>query len=476
MSSSASHAYSKPMQDLQFLTFTDIAQTRDPKTKKKVRSHIQHGRQRSLGHGKHNNRRGEVVLDTSLLVQHNASSAYPANESMRVAPYVPHPSDIGAGRSDPFRRYPINMTIRTHELFDHLHGRDCSMFRTLSRIGFFQAVRDETAFRQILYTSSAHMGSLRKSNELDLESISLSTTAIRSLSKLIADPVLCTDDAIIISILAFACHCVMFNDAQGVLTHFHGLEEIIKRKGGIHVVGSDRLLRTMIFWLDVNAAFLFDRPPHFAPPYDILPHLNADLPILSLSSHLLAICNTPSLLSAVTDLLALNQILIRELAIRDIWNDELFAGLHIVPVISKFLSITHNTIENPSLGKQEALRLATLLYLAGIRRQFGVHLQTDIYASKLKQCLEPHNWDGGDEVLLWLLFVGGVTSFSNENHDWFLSIMADLIVSFKYSFWDEVATGLSRVLWVEGLFGVDCDKFRTEVTSKLWDSFGYWIH
>lgn len=107
------------MQDLQFLTFTDIAQTRDPKTKKKVRSHIQHGRQRSLGHGKHNNRRGEVVLDTSLLVQHNASSAYPANESMRVAPYVPHPSDIGAGRSDPFRRYPINMTIRTHELFDH---------------------------------------------------------------------------------------------------------------------------------------------------------------------------------------------------------------------------------------------------------------------------------------------------------------------------------------------------------------------
>ncbi|KAG4435196.1 hypothetical protein IFR05_009335, partial [Cadophora sp. M221] len=79
------------------------------------------------------------------------------------------------------------------------------------------------------------MASLRNFEEEDFEATSLSTTAIRSLSRLVADPVLCTDDAIIVSVLTFAYHCVMFNDAQGVLTHFHGLEEIIRRTAEIHI-------------------------------------------------------------------------------------------------------------------------------------------------------------------------------------------------------------------------------------------------
>ncbi|KAH7369531.1 hypothetical protein BKA65DRAFT_718 [Rhexocercosporidium sp. MPI-PUGE-AT-0058] len=477
MSSNNSHEHSKPEQDLQFLTFTDIAQTRDSNTKKKVRSHIQHRRQRNLGRGKQNNGRREVILDTSLLVQHDASSSYPADKSMGIAPYTPHPSDLGAGRSDPFVRYPIDMTIRTHELFDHLHGRDCSMFKTLSRIGFFHLVRDEAAFRQVLYTSSAHMASLRNSKEEDVEAISLSATATRSLSRLVADPVLCTGDAIIVSILAFACHCVMFNDAQGVLTHFHGLEEIIRRKGGMQVLGSDPVLRTMVFWLDVNASFLFDRPPRFAPPYDILPQLEGRRLTSDCRSPLLAIANTPNLHLAMADLLVLNRLLAHELEIRDLWDDGVFAGLHVVPVISKFLSVPPNAIEeDPAMTKQEACRLAALLYLAGVRQRFGVDLQTDRYTSKLKQCLQSLNWDGDDVVLLWLLFLGGVKRSSKETHDWFVSVMADLIVSLKYNFWDEVMAALKQGLWVDGLFGVDREKFRTEITSKLWETFEYWLH
>ena len=84
------------------------------------------------------------------------------------------------------------------------------MFKTLNRIGFLQLVQHEAAFRQILYTSSADIARLRNVKEEDFEGASLSGKAIQSLSKLLADPVLCTGEEIIVSVLTFACHCVSF--------------------------------------------------------------------------------------------------------------------------------------------------------------------------------------------------------------------------------------------------------------------------
>jgi hypothetical protein len=82
------------------------------------------------------------------------------------------------------------------------------MFKTLSKIGFFQTVRDEAAFRQILCTSSSHMTFLRGSGEENPEAIVLSTEAIRSINRRIADPRESLSDGVLITILAFACHAV----------------------------------------------------------------------------------------------------------------------------------------------------------------------------------------------------------------------------------------------------------------------------
>lgn len=44
------------------------------------------------------------------------------------------------------------------------------------------------------------------------------------------------------------CVKVMFNDSQGVLTHFNGLEELIRRRGGLGAFSSNPVVRTVIFW------------------------------------------------------------------------------------------------------------------------------------------------------------------------------------------------------------------------------------
>jgi len=82
------------------------------------------------------------------------------------------------------------------------------MFKTLNQIGFFRHVLDPAAFRQILCTSSSHMGQLRNTTEEKSEAIALSTEAIRSINTRLANPALANSDGILVSVLAFVCHTV----------------------------------------------------------------------------------------------------------------------------------------------------------------------------------------------------------------------------------------------------------------------------
>ena len=105
--------------DLQFLTFTDFNQTTDPETKKKVRSHVMHRVQRNMRSRKEKEKDGEIVLDISSLSQPDPGQSGESITSMLGPSILPRPGGLGAGRSDPFVQYPIDMNVRTHELFDH---------------------------------------------------------------------------------------------------------------------------------------------------------------------------------------------------------------------------------------------------------------------------------------------------------------------------------------------------------------------
>jgi len=105
--------------DLQFVTFTDIKQTVNAETKKKVRSYVQSRIQRDVRNQKSKERKSEIVLNISALSQNGGT---PSQSPTNSAPWslVAHPSmRLGSGRSDPFKSYPIEMDVRTHELFDH---------------------------------------------------------------------------------------------------------------------------------------------------------------------------------------------------------------------------------------------------------------------------------------------------------------------------------------------------------------------
>ena len=99
--------------NFQFLTFTDFQQTVDPRTKRKVRSHVMHRVHRTMRSGERAEKEGVIVLDTSSLFE------VPAPQQGQALAALPEPSTLGAGRSNPFANYPIQMSQRTQYLFDH---------------------------------------------------------------------------------------------------------------------------------------------------------------------------------------------------------------------------------------------------------------------------------------------------------------------------------------------------------------------
>lgn len=77
----------------------------------------------------------------------------------------------------------------------------------MRKVGFWSLVVDEASLCQVLCTSSLHMTQLRDGSE-NPEAIVLSTQAIQSVNRRLAESVLVFDEKIITAIIAFSCHAV----------------------------------------------------------------------------------------------------------------------------------------------------------------------------------------------------------------------------------------------------------------------------
>ncbi|KAH8781576.1 hypothetical protein F5882DRAFT_519247 [Hyaloscypha sp. PMI_1271] len=396
--------------------------------------------------------------DTKAKETKNIARSKPQATQPHANTAIPNPALIGpdrfvAGRNNPFQNYPIRMNQRALEIYDHTvrlfsalqstpsvdpdtvtKGPFCPMFKTMSRIGFYRSITDPAGFLQILSTSVSHMTMLRHQPVAESpEAIALSTQAIESVNKRLGDPVLNMSDGIVAAILTFCCHTTMFNDVPGSKTHMNGLEEIIRRRGGVGTLDSNPAMRMVLFWVDTNYAFMANTVPRFPYPEDLypaVPQRPGNDPLL-----LTEACNQEDLLSPIYDLYSLNQLIINEPKVRDIWADGVFAWKYIVPVLHKLLLIKYEQLGPGSA----ALRTGAMLYIAAIRRRFGVRFLTDIQTQKLRtsimallQDADLAGYDAAAAVLLWLFVLVSTLSDLRDDRNWFVSQTAQHISTMGY--------------------------------------------
>lgn len=187
-------------------------------------------------------------------------------------------------------------------------------------------------------------------------------------------------------------------------------------------------------------------------------------------SPLLQACTTNETISAIHDLLVLNQYMVNKAVAGDLWNNAVFAGLYIVPLLSKLLTIRH-TAFGATLAKEESCRIGALLYLSGIRRRFGMALTTDIHVQNLKYALSEDI--NTDLILPWLLVVGGTQAVDLEVREWFVSTTANLLLRLQCNSLNELMAAVRDVLWVEGILEAECRQFYVDVAAEAWNKHGY---
>ena len=177
------------------------------------------------------------------------------------------------------------------------------------------------------------------------------------------------------------------------------------------------------------------------------------------------------------DLYIQNQLLVTEVLSREGFNDGVFANLNLMPLLYKLVSIRYDHLgQDPTFIKFAAYRAAAILYIAAIRVEFRIDFDASLHVQNLKDALtamEALNFDCDIPIKVWLLVVGGTRSIScPEQHDFFVSKLAEGIVQEGFQVWGQVIGYVRRVLWADGVAQGACETLRQEVAGQVWQSHG----
>ena len=151
-----------------------------------------------------------------------------------------------------------------------------------------------------------------------------------------------------------------------------------------------------------------------------------------------------------------------------VYRDGVFAAMEILPLLHRLLSLSGaavNITERESIVLQ-ACRLASILYLAEIRRLFGVMgIVSEFQTEKLRNILESSADDWNDFGLLkmWCLAMGAMES-SGSLRNWYIIVLVKEGEKLGIRGWDEIERQLRGVLWYEHV--------HTPIFRGLYDGSG----
>jgi hypothetical protein len=218
---------------------------------------------------------------------------------------------------------------------------------------------------------------------------------------------------------------------------------------------------------------MVDTVPRFPYPEGIYPRIHgqpSNDPVL-----LVKACNDEDLTSIIYELYNLNRLIIDETVTRYIWDDGVFAWKYIIPVLHKLLRISYEQLGPGSV----VLRAGAMLYIAALRRRFGVRFSTVVQIQKLRasmtallQNVDHVGYSAAAPVLLWLLVLGSTISELEDDHDWFVIQTTHHIYTMGYRSWDEAIGGsVKKVLWIDDILVDELELLRQEVSITMLDSY-----
>jgi hypothetical protein len=255
---------------------------------------------------------------------------------------------------------------------------------------------------------------------------------------------------------------------------------MLELRGGLASIESISSIRLSLFWIEHNISAARDTVPRFLPPFHLLKNQYSALSESRGLVHREKAVQTggvtdllsDEMMDILTELSVLTMALSADSAQRVSWDDPNFPGFAFYPTLYKLLAI--QTISNENNFRdavQEMCRLGGILFLAEVRRKFGISpIVTHVQTTKLRRLLDTNHMLRGEEldcIRIWAIVMACCAEPTEANRAWAVRALIRSSVFSRYQSWDNLINMISNLWWIEEVFFSKSRELRVDVEEAF---------
>ncbi|RAK72296.1 Zn(II)2Cys6 transcription factor domain-containing protein [Aspergillus fijiensis CBS 313.89] len=186
--------------------------------------------------------------------------------------------------------YPIAYRWYMPKLIKHFHNglgvaqipvtAKCSAYK-LQTVWLRSAMEDPCLFHATLFAGSSHFDICRGQKQ-SMITLYHYNELIKLVKKRLADPATALDDRTIASITPLALFANLGGDRASAEVHRAGLENMVLLRGGMHNLGLDGLISSLIHMNRIVSNIVFDLGLSTGPQFQLMPPLSLEERILNM--------------------------------------------------------------------------------------------------------------------------------------------------------------------------------------------------
>ena len=189
----------------------------------------------------------------------------------------------------------------------------------------------------------------------------------------------------------------------------------------------------------------------------------------------------PSLSLIFADMCAMVMVIRSELPKQQLWHSRTFVQQCVNPLTYRFLE---SSIERDEIGEinfmYELCRLAGIVFLAAIRRNFTTYVQsprqrrifTGVEQLYLKHLMKRyfHSWTTFRPLLLWICVIAGTETKNEEDKAWWAVLVSHTAHEMAIEDQETIMMLVSNLLWVGEVLDTRCKEFLSMTTAHFTSS------
>ncbi|KAI0123179.1 hypothetical protein BJ170DRAFT_641134 [Xylariales sp. AK1849] len=318
------------------------------------------------------------------------------------------------------------------------------------------AFLDEAYLNALCALSAACNDFFRGSKGESAVALRYTTGTFQLISKKLSSPAGLTDYTVA-AILSMTMYERVRGNYHKAAIHLKGLHRIVELRGGLSTLSGTRGLASKVCRADLEIALHFGTSSMFRAQ-----HFPARQRLLEITPSLVNTTYPASALLNVDS--TLRAIIIDALWLTNLMNEtvvspkiDVYTAEHLLNSICYRL-VDLSPLSGPRLGSSldNAFHLGVTALITSFYLEFGHMLVTyDLLRVSLQDAITKLSLEdpGYSDVVLWLLFVGGSSVCTEDDHVWMVPMISGLAQSLQLNTWSDVQDSLSWFPWAKAYHG-----------------------